>query len=484
METELRRLKCPMCFFSTVIPRSLTYHYVRNHRFDPHFIVRCVVAGCTATFIKWCSFKKHVLRKHRNSYDKLLTDVSHESNVNQMENNLLQSNIEIADGEINQMENDNILQPNRETAGGEIIEIHDLNWHIMKFLLFIRDNCKISQIAIENVASGLQHFINELSSILLHKLRQNIDPELGFITTEKCFEIIEQTLLNNSNSWTSYNNHNMNKFLMNNLNMIPPKAIELSRTMLWKHKPKLDLVEKKSYGYYLSLLSNLQRLLNNEQVRYCIDNPRNNEDVMKSVLDGQYYKLHEIFSKTSNSLAIILYYDELEIANPLGSRSHKIGMFYWSLANIYPEWRSSFRAINLLAIAYYSDIVKGGLDKILNELVSEIKILQTEGISVLINGTEKSYKGSLLMVTGDTPASAFLGGFKMSVSADKPCRTCMTDQERWRIFFTERAFTLRNMESHLNHLEIIEGPEMLQTTREYWKTNFGVNTRRHNACHV
>jgi len=104
-----------------------------------------------------------------------------------------------------------------------------------------------------------------------NKFRQNTDPELGFITTEKCFEIIEQTLLNNSNSWISYNNYNMNKFLMDNLNMIPPKAIQLSCTLLWKHKPKLDLIEKKSYGYYLSLLSSLRRLLANEQVRYCVD---------------------------------------------------------------------------------------------------------------------------------------------------------------------------------------------------------------------
>jgi len=37
----------------------------------------------------------------------------------------------------------------------------------MKFLLFIRDNCKTSQTAIENVTSGLQHFINQLSVILL-----------------------------------------------------------------------------------------------------------------------------------------------------------------------------------------------------------------------------------------------------------------------------------------------------------------------------
>lgn len=58
-----------MCFFSTVVPTSLTRHYVRNHRFAPHFNVRCVVPGCTATFVKWCSCKKHIQRRHRNNCD-------------------------------------------------------------------------------------------------------------------------------------------------------------------------------------------------------------------------------------------------------------------------------------------------------------------------------------------------------------------------------------------------------------------------------
>lgn len=113
MERELRRLNCSMCFFSTVIPRSLTYHYVRNHRFDPKFTVKCVVAGCTATFIKWCSFKKHVLRKHRNNHDKLLIDgpLQYEPNVNGNDN-ILQSNKNDNILQPYICENDNILQPN------------------------------------------------------------------------------------------------------------------------------------------------------------------------------------------------------------------------------------------------------------------------------------------------------------------------------------------------------------------------------------
>lgn len=71
-------------------------------------------------------------------------------------------------------------------------------------------------------------------------------------------------------------------------NIIPLKARELNRRLIWEHRFKPDLVKKISnYYYYLSLFSNLRRLLANEQIRYCADNPRNDEDIIKFVLDGQ-----------------------------------------------------------------------------------------------------------------------------------------------------------------------------------------------------
>jgi len=62
----------------------------------------------------------------------------------------------------------------------------------------------------------------------------------------------------------------------------------------------------------------------------------------------------------------------------------------------------------------------------LETFITDIKVLQNEGVTVNVGGVEKVYKGSLLFVAGDTPASAFMSGFKESVSAYRLCRTCMT----------------------------------------------------------
>lgn len=44
--------------------------------------------------------------------------------------------------------------------------------------------------------------------------------------------------------------------------------------------------------------------------------------------DGYLFKNHQLFRAKPNALQLILYFDELEVCNPLGSRSgvHKLGM--------------------------------------------------------------------------------------------------------------------------------------------------------------
>ena len=43
--------------------------------------------------------------------------------------------------------------------------------------------------------------------------------------------------------------------------------------------------------------------------------------------DGSLYKMHDLYSKDRQALQLVMYYDELEICNPLGAQSgiHKLG---------------------------------------------------------------------------------------------------------------------------------------------------------------
>lgn len=51
---------------------------------------------------------------------------------------------------------------------------------------------------------------------------------------------------------------------------------------------------------------------------------------MGDVCDGELFRTHQLFSVDPQSLQIILYYDDVEVCNPLGAsvKKHKLGMFF------------------------------------------------------------------------------------------------------------------------------------------------------------
>lgn len=77
------------------------------------------------------------------------------------------------------------------------------------------------------------------------------------------------------------------------------------------------------------------------------------------------------------ALQIILYTDEIEICNPLGSHAsvNKLLMVYYTLGNINPKFRSKLAAIKRLAIAKADDIDKCDVDFVLQRIDEDLKLL-------------------------------------------------------------------------------------------------------------
>ena len=52
-------------------------------------------------------------------------------------------------------------------------------------------------------------------------------------------------------------------------------------------------------------------------------------DTKRDFCDGEFFCSHPIFSVHRNALQFVLYYDDIEVANPLGSRAgnHKLGNY-------------------------------------------------------------------------------------------------------------------------------------------------------------
>ena len=167
------------------------------------------------------------------------------------------------------------------------------------------------------------------------------------------------------------------------------------------------------------------------------------ENIFGDYCDGKRCREHPLFSTDPVALQIILYYDELELCNPLGSRrkKHKIGnidshrcinviylcivyvlyyfsdtllsfyiifihalmhtyiyvlgAFYFMLGNLSPRFRSKISNIQLLLLAKYSLVAEFGIDRLLQPIVEDIRKL--ESVNICESVTQK--KCNILICT-------------------------------------------------------------------------------------
>ena len=194
---------------------------------------------------------------------------------------------------------------------------------------------------------------------------------------------------------------------------------------------------------------------------------------MRDICDGQWIKQHVVFTAHPNALQFLIYYDDIEVANPLGAKAgaHKLGklihdtycnvqlklfyyiiynyysegVFYYELCNIRPVFRSSLRAIQLIAVARTADIRSYGCDALLQPFIKQVNLLgrvnfskpgvsayntifslQDEGYCLQLHDEEMVVHGAVVSMCGDTPGSNYIGGFKEGVGFSlRKCRVCL-----------------------------------------------------------
>ena len=78
---------------------------------------------------------------------------------------------------------------------------------------------------------------------------------------------------------------------------------------------------------------------------------------------------------------------------------------YFTLANIPPEFRSKFEAIQLLAVVKSRAVKEFGLKIILQDFVDTMKRLSTTSIEIFIHDSDVTVKGSLIVAPADTPTA-------------------------------------------------------------------------------
>lgn len=181
------------------------------------------------------------------------------------------------------------------------------------------------------------------------------------------------------------------KLLEKNECYVAPK--DFGMALNWKSKKKCgnDLIDHElvqSTYQYVPMHGKIDSLFKNDYFHKSYfdfnENHKHNctNDVYEGFCCGSIYKQHDIFEPTTIQLQLGI--DEFEPCNALKTKVglHKMYAVYFQIINVDPRIKSKLGNIHLVALAKSIDLKEGGADKIANKIVDELKLLETEGITI------------------------------------------------------------------------------------------------------
>jgi phosphopantetheine adenylyltransferase len=194
--------------------------------------------------------------------------------------------------------------------------------------------------------------------------------------------------------------------------------------------------------HYVSIQSSLKQLLadcNASRVfRMCVPL---HDDILRDFYDGSFYTEH---FDSGDVLQLILYQDDFEIVNPLGSAKtiHKITAIYYSVGNIAPEYRSNTDHMQLVLLCKTSDFKYFGASRILTPLYLELKYLETTKIW-LANFLPEMYC-KVVAFLGDHLGHHTLAGLSTSFSHGEVCQYCRATLPEIRKLGVNQSFVFED----------------------------------------
>lgn len=175
------------------------------------------------------------------------------------------------------------------------------------------------------------------------------------------------------------------------------------------------------------VLSNL--LSHDDVVSHLTSNLRKRKDYCADT-NKLYDVQFQISEDGSIDVPLMLYLDEFEPCNPIGSRKkiHKLTGIYFSIASLPPKLRSKLKSIFLYGLAYHSHVKKYGYDQVLSHLIHELKELHENNLQVqLPSGQVLNCKVRLLLISADNLSAHDLMGLQKNFNHGKISRYCLTD---------------------------------------------------------
>ena len=154
------------------------------------------------------------------------------------------------------------------------------------------------------------------------------------------------------------------------------------------------------------------------------------------------------------NIGLLLYVDDCEIANPLGSKAgmHKVGVIYCTILNLPPKFRSSSSNCYLIPMYNSGDVKTYGFGSILQPVVDDIKYLEREGIIINTDVFKGVVKVRIPQLTGDNLGVNGICDLVEGFVSHHFCRNCKMHINEMRRRSTADRNLHRNRENYVEDL--------------------------------
>ena len=215
--------------------------------------------------------------------------------------------------------------------------------------------------------------------------------------------------------------------------------------------------------HYVPILKTLKTYLEQPDVWASCNQVQVDDGLLRDFRDGIIWK-NCVHKDNKMFLRIHLYSDELELCNPLGNkRNHKLSAFYFLVGNLETKYWSSLTNIHLALLCNYDIVKRFGYDEVLKPLLDDIKRLESDGISIELDGQQYHVFGSVVTFTGDNLSSHALGGFNTCFSSGRICRQCMAPKVSIVDILSEADCDLRTESGHNYHVNAVSSDPSLSS---------------------
>ncbi|XP_075170230.1 uncharacterized protein LOC142242537, partial [Haematobia irritans] len=179
-----------------------------------------------------------------------------------------------------------------------------------------------------------------------------------------------------------------------------------------------------------------QTLANTEQ---CL----NSNGIYNNYASGQLFKEKVANSAFPLTVPYVLYLDDFQINNPLGSHTFSICGCYINFPTMPQHLLSKLEFIFPVAFIPTADLKKHGNEVSFHHLSQELKKLEN-GVEITVENKVYSIRFILGLIVGDNLALNSILGFVQSFHSKRYCRVCLRTKEEMKCDTTQFVQFLRN----------------------------------------